>query len=139
MRKEEKSILYSILTLQCPHCRETSMYENPNTYSLNKLGKNKKYCDKCGADLQPEPGFYFGAAYVSWGLTVATWITVLVTLQIMDILGWIEFSFFTHPVTFLLSGLLVSLVIFPYFFRLSRSIWAHLFIKYRRENLNEPQ
>ncbi len=132
MPKQEKSLIGSMFTLQCPHCREVSMYENPNTYSLKKLGKNHKFCTRCGVDLQPEPGFYFGAAYVSWALTVATWVSVLVALNLFDAFGWITFSFFTHPVTFLLSGILVSLVLFPYLFRLSRSIWAHFFIPYRK-------
>lgn len=118
-----------MMTLQCPQCRESHLFENPNTYSLQKLGVNKKVCDRCGADLQPEPGFYFGAAYVSWALTVALWVSVLIVLYILDALGWIEFAFLTHPVTFLASGVATSIVLFPYMFRLSRSMWAHLFIK----------
>lgn len=118
-----------MVTFQCPHCREANMYENPKTYSLSKLGTNKKVCDNCGTDLQPEPGFYFGAAYVSWALTVAQWVAVLVALKTFNALGWIEFTFYTHPATFLLSGIAVGIVLFPYMFRLSRSIWAHFFIK----------
>lgn len=105
------------------------MFVNPNTYSLKKLGEHKRVCDHCGADLQPEPGFYFGAAYVSWALTVALWVSVLVALKVFDALGWIEFGFLTHPILFLGSGIIVSIILFPYMFRLSRSIWAHFFIK----------
>ncbi len=133
MSNTKKSLVVSMVTLQCPHCRESHMYENPNTYSLSKLGVNKKVCDKCGTDLQPEPGFYFGAAYVSWALTVATWVAVLVALKVFNALGWIEFGFLTHPATFLFSGIGVSIVLFPYMFRLSRSMWAHFFIKPRAE------
>ena len=81
--------------------------------------------------MQPEPGFYFGAAYVSWALTVATWVSVLVALKCFDAWGWIEFGFLTHPGTFLMSGIGTSLVLFPYMFRLSRSIWAHMFIPFK--------
>ena len=89
----------------------------------------KKTCDVCDTNFQPEPGFYFGAAYVSWGLTVATWVAVLVALKVLNTLGWIEFGFLTHPITFLLSGVFVSAVLFPYMYRLSRVMWAHMFIK----------
>jgi hypothetical protein len=54
---------------------------------------------------------------------------VLVALKVFNALGWIEFGFLTHPATFLLSGIGVSIVLFPYMFRLSRSMWAHFFIK----------
>lgn len=86
-------------------------------------------CEVCSTKLKPEPGFYFGAAYVNWGLTVALWVSVLVTLKIFDALGWIQFAFLENPLTFLLSGIGLSIILFPYMFRLSRSIWAHFFIK----------
>lgn len=129
MSEQKKSMVVSMLTLQCPQCRESHMFENPNTYSLHKLGAHKKVCDKCGADLQPEPGFYFGAAYVSWALTVALWVSVLVALKAFDAWGWIEFGFLTHPITFLVTGIVASIICFPYMFRLSRVVWAHFFIK----------
>ncbi len=125
--------LLATLSFKCPACREASLYENPSLYTFKDLSKNKKACSHCGADLQPEPGFYFGAAYVSWALTVATWVSVLVALKCFNAWGWMEFGFLTHPSTFLMSGIGTSLVLFPYMFRLSRSIWAHMFIPFREE------
>jgi hypothetical protein len=125
--------LKATLTFQCPACRKDSMYENPSLYTWSKIGKTKKHCSHCNTDLQPEPGFYFGAAYVSWGLTVATWVAVLVALKTFALIGWIEFAFLTHPITFLITGIITSLVIFPYMFRLSRSIWSHWFIPFQEE------
>ncbi len=130
---ETMSPLKATLTFQCPACRKDSMYENPSLYTWNKIGKTKKHCTHCKTDLQPEPGFYFGAAYVSWGLTVATWVAVLVALKTFALLGWIEFAFLTHPITFLVTGIITSLVIFPYMFRLSRSIWSYWFIAFSEE------
>jgi hypothetical protein len=115
--------------LRCPHCREASIFENPALYAVTKLGATYEFCPKCKTNLKPEPGFYFGAAYVSWGLTVALWISVLVALKVLDALGIIEFAFLTHPLTFLATGTVASLLVFPYLFRLSRSMWAHFFIK----------
>ena len=48
-----------------------------------------------------EPGFYFGASYVSYALTVALWVAVVVALLTFDAIGLIEYGFLTHPVTFL--------------------------------------
>lgn len=129
------SAFVSAITFKCPACHMDSMYENPSLYALKDLSKSKKHCSHCGEDLQPEPGFYFGAAYVSWALTVATWVSVLVALKCFDWWGWIEFGFLTHPLTFLLSGIGTSLVLFPYMFRLSRSIWAHFFIEFKGDQM----
>lgn len=105
------------------------MFRNPRTYVLRDLGKYHAVCPTCGANLQPEPGFYFGAAYVSWGLTVALWVSLLVVLNVLDAIGLIEYGFLTHPGTFLWTGIVLTILTFPYFFRLSRAIWAYLFVK----------
>lgn len=130
-----KSALVAVLTHQCPVCRETSLYENPVVYTFNELGKMHRECPACATNLVPETGFYFGAAYVSWALTVALWVAVLVALKVLDAVGWIEFGFLTHPVTFLSVGSVATLLVFPYLFRLSRSIWAHMFIRTKSRQL----
>jgi hypothetical protein len=129
-----KGAIGAMLTHKCPVCRETSIYKNPRLYTFVELGVMHKECPSCHANLVPETGFYFGAAYVSWALTVALWVSVLVALKVFDALGWIEFGFLTHPVTFLSSGMIATLILFPYLFRLSRSIWAFMFIKAEKAN-----
>jgi hypothetical protein len=123
----------AMLTHQCPVCREVSIYKNPRVYTLIDIGVMHKECPSCHTNLVPETGFYFGAAYVSWALTVALWVSVLVALKAFDAFGWIEFGFLTHPVTFLTSGMVATLILFPYLFRLSRSIWAFMFIKAEKQ------
>ena len=118
-----------MLTHSCPVCRKSSIYKNPAVYTFVQMGAMHAECPVCKANLIPETGFYFGAAYVSWALTVALWVSVLVALKVFDAMGLLEFGFLTHPVTFLSSGIVATLLVFPYLFRLSRSIWAHMFIK----------
>ncbi|MEY3399336.1 MAG: hypothetical protein RL220_1930 [Bacteroidota bacterium] len=129
MSGKKQSKTNSMLRLKCPSCGESDLFNNPNTYQLKDLGGMKEYCDHCGVHLRPEPGFYFGAAYVAWGLVVALWISVLVALKVLGAIGVIEFGFLTHPGTFLITGLIANIAVFPYLFRLSRSMWAHFFIK----------
>jgi len=126
-----KSTTYlgSMLTLKCPNCHEECIFTNPSTYSSKDFGKVKDTCGNCGTNLKPETGFYFGAAYASYALTVAMWISLLVALNVFDAIGLITFGFLTHPITFLVSGIVLTILLFPYLFRLSRSMWAHFFIK----------
>ena len=84
-------------------------------------------CTACGEDFQKEPGFYFGAAYVSYAMTVALWIALLVALMTFDRWGLIEFGMFTHPETFLGWGIGLLVVLMPLIYRVSRSIWLAMF------------
>jgi hypothetical protein len=129
MATEAKTALGKVVKMKCPHCGKGHLFANESAFSFSKLGQVKSECLECGTNFNPEPGFYFGAAYVSWALTVAMWVAILVGLKFFDALGLIEFGFLTHPKTFLLTGIGCTLVLFPYLFKLSRSIWAFMFIK----------
>ena len=68
-----------------------------------------------------EPAFYFGALYVSYGLTVAICILTFITSKII------------FEVSLLPSFTVVFLVLFifiPINLRLSRILWINLFINY---------
>ncbi|MGL4599809.1 MAG: DUF983 domain-containing protein [Bacteroidia bacterium] len=98
-----------------------NLYENNNPYYLPKLGRMKKNCACCGQKFEPETGFYYGAMYVSYGLSV-----VLMAIA-FGILYWgFDASF---PV--LLSTILgIYILGFPLLFRISRNIWLSMFVKY---------
>jgi hypothetical protein len=40
-------------------------------------------CPYCGSTLEPEPGFYFGAMFVSYALSVALFITMWLVLYLL--------------------------------------------------------
>lgn len=69
----------------------------------------------------PEPGFYFGALFVSYALGVALFVTF-----------WVAFNLFFEDMAVGLQILIIviaSIVTAPYFYSLSKIIWANLFIK----------
>lgn len=88
-------------------------------------------CGQCGERFKREPGFYFGAAYVSYALTVALWVAVIVALYTFDALGWIGYSFFENPVMLLTTGITTLLVLLPILFRISRLLWLGFFVQYK--------
>ena len=129
--KPPRSFLSSILRFRCPACREGRLFKVRNAYRLRTINDSAPACPVCKADFTREPGFYFGAAYVSYALTVALWIAVLVALLTFGDLGWIEFTgFFEQPEVFLVSGIVTLLALLPLVQRLSRSIWIHFFVRY---------
>ena len=118
-----------ILRNRCPKCGKGNLFVKPNAYDLRHTAAMHSACEACGEDFEREPGFYFGAAYVSYALTVALWIAVLVALKCFDAWGWMEFGMFTHPGTFLTTGITLLVVLLPVLYRLSRSIWIAMLTK----------
>jgi uncharacterized protein (DUF983 family) len=119
MKKGTK--IYSILHFKCPQCQEGAFLVS-TPYNLSKLGDIREECDICGLKYAKEPGFYYGAMYVSYGLGVVLFVTI-----------WASCNWFFNDVSVWLQiGLVVSFSILlgPYLFALSKIIWANLFIKY---------
>ena len=113
--------LYSILQMKCPRCHNANLFTNPNPYNLKDMDKIPDSCPNCGQDFQIETGFYWGAMYVSYGVTVG----FLFTLMGLDILltGYLQ-----RYRLYLYAGL--TILIWPLIFRLSRSIWINVFVHY---------
>lgn len=122
--------IYSILTMTCPRCQEGKLFVNKSAYSKGMTEMHQK-CSNCGEPFQREPGFYYGAAYVSYALTIALWVAVLVALIVFDAVGLISFSFMENPILFLSIGIGLLLALLPVLYRLSRAIWINIFVKYR--------
>jgi len=127
------SKLYSIVKMKCPKCNEGRLFLESNPYVLSKLANMQPKCEVCSEDFKREPGFYFGAAYVSYAMTVALWVAVLVALYTFDAIGIISYGFFENPLTFLMSGIVSLIVLLPPIYRLSRSIWINFFISYDKD------
>ncbi len=129
------SKLYSMLTMTCPRCHTGKLFKSNGAYKKGMAEMNTS-CPHCGEDFSREPGYYYGAAYVSYGLTVALWVAVFVAMYTFDAIGLISFSFFDDAVLYLVVGVVVLLILMPVIYRLSRSMWIHMFVKYNPDAVN---
>lgn len=89
-----------------------------------KFHQMNTHCASCGQSFEPEPGFYFGAMFVSYGLNTAFFIAVwmLLALLVED---------YSLSAVLILMGLTV-IVFLPLTFRLSRSIWIAIFVPFQK-------
>jgi hypothetical protein len=82
-------------------------------------------CLNCGVRLQPEPGFYQGAMYVSYAFT----------LICLGIVSFILYFFAGDPSEWVYIGVVISVMVLliPTNYRYSRILYLYLFggIKYR--------
>jgi len=117
------SKLYSILTGTCPKCHSESMYIEKNAFKMTKIFDMHQKCSYCSTVYKIEPSFFYGAMYVSYGVSIAIgFITFLVTNLFfeMEILG----SFISIITTLIL--------LYPIILRISRNIWINFFIHYNK-------
>ena len=93
------------------------------TTSKKKKKKIIKKCEKCGKSYYKEPGFYFGAMYVAYALGCGFFIS-----------SWVAFKLIapaTETFTQVVTIGILAVIISPYFFWLSKIIWANMFMYYK--------
>ncbi|WP_077353501.1 DUF983 domain-containing protein [Algoriphagus sp. A40] len=100
------------------------MFPKGNLMHPLRFHKMNESCAVCGQSFEPEPGFYFGAMFVSYGLNTVIFIAVWVLLALL-----VE----NYSLSTLLILLGLTVVVFlPISFRLSRSIWIALFVRFQK-------
>jgi uncharacterized protein (DUF983 family) len=114
--------LRAILGMKCPTCYEGNLYSDPNPFHFKNLHVMHNQCDKCGQVFNPEPGFYYGAMYVSYGLSVGLFLMFFF---------FSEFVYGMDGVVFITAYTATLLLLFPYIFRYSRVIYIHLFYGFK--------
>jgi uncharacterized protein (DUF983 family) len=113
--------LNSILTGSCPKCQEENMYKEKNPYYLSKLYDMHENCSHCGLQYQIEPSFFYGAMYVSYGLTVAIGVAAFIIANVFMGLNLVE-AF--------IAIIIALIVLTPVTARLSRNIYINIFVHY---------
>jgi len=114
------SKLYSIFSMRCPKCHEGKMFYTP-TFSFKRPFDMRERCESCNEDFFPEPGYYYGAMFISYIFTA--FFCIGFSLFFHWVLDWsIEASF----------ALLIAIlaVLFVFIFRLARTLYINMNIGY---------
>lgn len=130
MNAEERKpgYLFSTLVNRCPRCRRGGIFKSSNPYRLRTTLKMHPTCPVCSQPTEIEVGFYYGTAYVSYGLTVG--------FSVFTFIAWwllLGFSVQEGDLRLLWWGItntVLLVVLQPLFMRLSRSLWLSWFVKY---------
>jgi uncharacterized protein (DUF983 family) len=107
----------AVLKCKCPQCQSGDMFVYP-THNLKRFYDMYRSCSVCGLEYEIEPGFFWGAMYVSYALTV---------IMMLGIGGSVLFlsngkaDFWTYIIPIISVVLLSS----PYTYRLSRVLMLH--------------
>jgi hypothetical protein len=116
--------LYSIVANKCPRCQEGDFFIYKNPYNLKKFDKMNDSCPVCNESFEKEPGFYQGAMYVNYALSIAAGVAWF-------ILVYIFYGF--DPAIFVISFTIVLVLLLPLMFRIGRLLWINFFVKYTKD------
>lgn len=113
----KKSALRSVLEGRCPQCRQSRMFVY-GAYHFKFLNMYKT-CSHCSLQYEREPGFFYGAMYISYGFSVGI---LLVTSALVYLIG-------SNPSinVYITSVIIMSVVLFPVNFRFARVLFLHIF------------
>jgi len=113
------TLINSIFSKKCPRCRQTKLFVEP--MMLSKPLEMNDRCSVCGQNFMPEPGFYYGAMFISYILSSFFFLFIAgVTI--------IYFNFTVEGAFGLI--VFIGIFLFLWLMRISRSLWIHFMIKY---------
>lgn len=113
--------LYSIIKGKCPKCHEGNFFKFGFTINPSKTTQLHERCAKCNLKYMLEPSFFFGAMYITYGITVAIAIAVFLLTKVLIGLNLVQ-AF--------ISVFIVLLILAPFNLRLARIIWINMFVAF---------
>ncbi|CAN5389341.1 DUF983 domain-containing protein [soil metagenome] len=114
---QERSKLQAIFEGKCPRCRKGDLFTYPISHITNFYVTNKN-CPSCNLRFEQEPGFFFGAMYISYAFVVAI---LLITAVLI-------YNLFNDPplIAYIITVPLVVIISLPFLFRYSRIFYLYL-------------
>ena len=121
----------ALLDLRCPRCHQGKLFSYP-AYNLTKYAVMPERCPVCEVQYEPEPGFYWGAMFVSYAFSVACF----------AVGGVATYYLFNDPAVWVYVLMVTGFVLVtaPLTLRYSRAIMLYLFgfIHYDPKYNNRP-
>jgi uncharacterized protein (DUF983 family) len=110
----------NIVTCTCPKCENGKIFGSGGNVFLLKMAKMDNKCQNCNYKFEIEPGFFFGAMYVSYGIVIAEIVACMILFwYLLGLSPVVAFS--------LIAGIIILISNFN--FKLSRSIWIYMFYR----------
>lgn len=115
--------LYSVLNNVCPSCHEGKYFVHKPSFNPKKFAEAREYCEVCRHKFEKEVGFFYGAMYAGYGLSVAIGVATFIAI-------WVLYppAEYYH---YIFGILIMQLVLAPFVYRGGRLIWMNLFTGYK--------
>ncbi len=114
----QKGLIPALLECKCPRCREGKIFPH-GAYDLKKFTVMNQECPVCNLRYEREPGFFYGAMFVSYALSVGIFLVTVFCLYFF--VGDPELE------TYIITVGLVSALLYPLTLRYSRVLFLNIF------------
>lgn len=120
----------AILKAKCPQCQSGKMFKK-SALKLNSFTEMFDTCSVCGLKYEVEPGFFWGAMYVSYGITTGM---MLVIGALVYVISGHEARFWGYIIPIFLA---MSSSI-PFTYRYSRVLMLYYFspVRFNKDLVN---
>ncbi len=120
--ERKPSALSGIVRMRCPYCRQGRFYVS-HPYDLEHAGDVLDECPVCHRDYNIEYGFYMGAMYLSYGMSI------IIGFAAFLLTTWLLPSLFLPWRIAIVAGsvLLAAPLVYAY----SKVIYGYIFIPYK--------
>jgi len=108
----------ALLRGKCPRCRKGNIFTYPLREQVFQFNKMNETCPQCEVRLEPEPGFYQGAMYIGYGITIVFIVLISIILYVAG-----------HPSEWVYIGTVIAVMILliPLNYRYSRILYLYFF------------
>lgn len=108
----------ALLSCKCVRCRRGKMFKH-SAFNVKQFMEMNDLCPNCGLRFEVEPGFFWGAMYISYAFTTGILIVsgVLVYFLLNDPEFWV----------YLVTVISITFISIPWNFRYSRALMLYLF------------
>jgi uncharacterized protein (DUF983 family) len=118
---KKRATVSAILHSKCPKCHEGNLFIEKNPFKLKMISQMPVVCPVCNLNFNSEPGFYWGALYVSYGLSVLLSLILFAAMYLRW--GWLIWQF-------LVTDALLLIFLAPVLLRFSRVLWIYICYKF---------
>jgi uncharacterized protein (DUF983 family) len=112
------STALALLQQRCPRCHEGNLFTT-SALHLTRFTDMPEDCPVCGQHYEPEPGFFWGAMYISYAFSTA----------IMLVTGLLVYHLLHDPAVwvYVTSVAVAAVLLTPLSLRYSRTVLLYLF------------
>lgn len=116
LSKKAMATIRTALEGKCPKCEKGEIFERKGNIFLLQVPKMHDKCPVCGYRYEKEPGYFLGAMYVSYGMTI------------IEMLALFFATYWFVPLGVFFAIIFGALVLTSFFnFRVARVFWINLF------------
>ncbi len=120
------NVIVAALKTRCPRCHGGDLFLKKNPYAIGNMLTMHTNCAHCGLRYEREAGFFYGAMYISYAINIALFVTATVGFYLF-LKPFVDWRWYIG------SYVVLTVLLSPIIFRLSRSIWLLIMTTYEPE------